>query len=51
LKRLGGSMINDLINGSMSGKIANPVVRTANMMLRTTEIEQKHNDGKPLSMG
>lgn len=43
-------MINDLINGSMVGKVANPVVRTANMMLRTAEIEQRHNDGKPVSM-
>lgn len=47
---MGGAIINDLINGSMTAKIANPVVRTANMMLRTVEIEQRHNDGKPLSM-
>jgi hypothetical protein len=43
-------MLNDIINGSMTGKTANPVVRTANMMLRTVEIEQRHNDGKPLAM-
>jgi hypothetical protein len=50
MTRLGGAMINDLINGSMTGKIANPVVRTGNMMLRATEMEQKHNDGKPIPM-
>jgi hypothetical protein len=43
-------MINDLINGSMTSKVANPVVRTANMMLRTAEIEQRQNDGKAIAM-
>lgn len=43
-------MINDLINGSMTSKVANPVCRTANVMLRATEMEQKHNDGKPIPM-
>ena len=50
LCRLGGALINDMLGDRVSGKLANPICRTGNMMLRAADLEHRHNDGKPLPM-
>lgn len=50
LCRLGGALINDMLTGTVTGKVANPVCRTGNMMLRTVDLEHRHNDGQPIRM-
>lgn len=51
LCRFGGSLINDMLAGTVTGKVANPVCRTGNMMLRAVDLEHRHNEGRPLPMG
>ena len=50
LCRLGGALINDMLGDRVSGKVANPICRTGNMMLRAIDLEHRHNDGKPVPM-
>lgn len=51
LTRFGSALIGDIMTGAVSPKIANPVCRTGGMMLRATEMEQRHNDGKAIPLG
>jgi hypothetical protein len=48
---LGGSLINDMLGGDRKAKkLAGPVCRTGNMMLRAVDLEQTHNDGESIEM-
>ena len=50
ITRLGSSMLNDLVKGTLNSKVANPMCRTVGFMCRTIEMEQRHNDGRPIDV-
>lgn len=40
--RFGTALIGDIMTGAVNAKLANPVCRTANVVLRACEMEQKN---------
>lgn len=51
LFKLGGSLINDMLQGDKKAKkLSGPICRTGSMMLRSVDLEQTHNDGASIEM-
>ena len=46
--RFGGSLINDVLGDRVATRQVNPICRVANFVLRGVDLENRHNDGKPL---
>ena len=50
LCRFGTALLGDIMTGSVNPKIANPVCRTGNLILRSAEMEQKYGAGHALPL-
>ena len=50
MAKFGTALIADIMTGSVCAKVANPVCRTGNLVLRSVEMEQRHNGGNPVPL-